>query len=308
MLGELSDPATHVLNTPPPRSGSSTATTTERQPTVKTTADGVVVVTMTNYGNLQDFNGTAEKLAAVKKKIPKARAIVFDLRPSATPTEEEQGMASYGMASSGLAGMVTTSSVAPPGERRRMHVGYEPQDGTTSGGYSSGFYLQGRPSIKPVADAKDLPVVFLVAAHADLPDTALALQASGKGAIVSEGAASDEAVVTTQTVHLTDNVTAQFRLGELIYEDGTGGFKANVTVPVSTISGEQNPAYQAALQLAMAGKFEPPARALQIGRAEPQRDATYDEMKYPDKGYRVLAAIRLWGVIDNFYPYRELMG
>lgn len=282
MLGELGDPATYVLSAPPPRDASST-TTAERQPTVRTTPDGVVVVTMTNYGDLQDFNGASEKLAAVKKEIPKARAIVIDLRPSATPTEGERGMASFGIAWSGLTGMITTRSVAPPGERRRMHVGYEPQDGTTTGGYSSGFYLQGRPSIKPATDAKDVPVVFLVAPHADLPDTALALQASGKGAIVSEGTASDEAVVRTQTVHLADNVTAQVRLGELIYEDGTGGFKANVTVSTSTIGREQNPAYQAALQLAMAAKFEPPARALLIGRAEPRRDATYDEMKYPDK-------------------------
>ena len=306
MLSELGDPATHVLSAPPPKSASS-ATTAERQPTVRTTADGVVVVTMTNYGDLQDFNGTAEKLAAVKKEIPKARAIVIDLRPSPTPTEEEQGMASYGIASSGLGAMVTTRPVAMPGERRRMHVGYEPQDGTTSGGYSSGFYLQGRPSIKPAADAKDVPVVFLVGPHADLPDAALALQASGKGAIVSEGTAGDEAVVTTQTVHLADNVTAQIRLGELIYEDGTGGFKANVTFPASNVVGEQNPAYQTALQLAMVGNFEPPARALLAGRAEPRRDATYDEMKYPARDYRVLAAFRLWAVIDYFFPYKELM-
>lgn len=128
------------------------------------------MVTMTNYGDLQDRNGTAEKLAAVKKEIPEARAIVIDLRPSVTPTEEEQGMASYGIARSGLAGLVTTRSVALPSERRRMHVGYEPQDGTTSAGYSSGFYLQGRPSIEPAADAKDVPVVFLVGPAADIPD------------------------------------------------------------------------------------------------------------------------------------------
>ena len=79
-----------------------------------------------------------------------------------------------------------------PGERQRMHVGYAPQDGTTSGGYSSGFYLQGRPGIKPESVAKDIPVVFLVAPHSDLPEVALGLQASGKGAIVAEGTFSEE--------------------------------------------------------------------------------------------------------------------
>lgn len=39
MLGELGDPATGVLTAPPPKKASST-TTAERQPTVRTTADG----------------------------------------------------------------------------------------------------------------------------------------------------------------------------------------------------------------------------------------------------------------------------
>jgi C-terminal processing protease CtpA/Prc len=263
---------------------------------------------MTNYADLTDFNGTADKLAALKRELPKAHAIVFDLRPSVMPSEEEQGMASYGISSSGLDVMFGTASLPLPGERRRMHVGYAPQDGTTSGGYSSGFYLQGRQAIKPGSGARDIPVVFLVSPHADLPDLAFALQASGKGAIVAEGQASDEVAVTTETVHLTDNVTAQIRLGELVYSDGTGGFKANLTVPASSVPGEQNPAYQAALQLATAGKFEAPQRTRLGEKASAQRDNAYEEMTYPAKDYRVLAAFRIWAVINYFFPYKQYMG
>jgi hypothetical protein len=100
---------------------------------------------MTKYTDFQDFVGTSEKLEALKKELPTARAVVFDLRPAATPSEAEQGMASYSISESDLARELTTVSLEMPGERRRMHVGYAPQDGATSRDYSSGFYLP-RPS------------------------------------------------------------------------------------------------------------------------------------------------------------------
>jgi C-terminal processing protease CtpA/Prc len=307
MLSELADPVTRVLDLPVPPSETSSLPT-ERQPTFRRNADGVLVVAMTNYADFQDFVGTREKLAALKKEIPTARAVVFDLRPVVTPSESEQGLVSYGISGSGLAGFLTTASVDMPGERRRMHVGYTPQDGSTSGDYSSGFYLQGRQPIKTESGAKDIPVVFLIGPHADLPDMALGFQASGKGAIVSEGVFNEEVAVSTQTIELPDGVRAQIRLGELVEGDGTGGFQPNLTVPTSGVKGEENPALQAAIQLATSGKFSPPSRARLSERATPPRDKTYDDMQYPPSEYRVLAAFRVWAVINYFFPYKEFMG
>jgi C-terminal processing protease CtpA/Prc len=305
MLNELGDPVTHVLNASVPTSPSSSA---ERQPTFRRNADGVLVVAMTNYSDFEDFVGTTEKLAALKKELPTARAIVFDLRPAVAPSEADQGLASYGISDSGLPGLLSSVSVDMPGERRRMHVGYAPQDGSTSGDYSSGFYLQGRQPIKPESGAKDIPVVFLIGPHADLPDMALGLQASGRGALVSEGVFNEEVAVSTQNVELPDGLRAQFRLGELVYGDGTSGFEPNLTVPNSGVKGGQDPALQAAIQLATSGKFSAPSRAKLIERAAPLLDKTYEDMPYPAPEYRVLAAFRIWAVIDYFFPYKEFMG
>jgi C-terminal processing protease CtpA/Prc len=305
MLNELGDPVTHVLNASVPTSPSSSA---ERQPTFRRNADGVLVVAMTNYSDFEDFGGTREKLAALKKELPTARAIVFDLRPAVPPSESDQGLASNGISGSGLPGLLTSVSVDMPGERRRMHVGYAPQDGSTSGDYSSGFYLQGRQPIKAESGAKDIPVVFLIGPHADLPDMALGLQASGRGAIVSEGLFNEEVAVSTQNIELPDGLRAQFRLGELVYGDGTSGFEPNLTVPNSGAKGGQDPALQAAIQLATSGKFSAPSRARLLERAAPVRDKTYEDMPYPAPEYRVLAAFRIWAVIDYFFPYKEFMG
>jgi hypothetical protein len=67
LLNELGDPVTRVRDAPSAANSSSPA---ERQPTYRKNADGVLLVSMTNYADLQDFAGTREKLGALKKNSP----------------------------------------------------------------------------------------------------------------------------------------------------------------------------------------------------------------------------------------------
>ena len=124
MLTELGDPATHVLTAPSKAAGENSTPPEEQQPTFRKNADGILIVTMTNYSAFQDFVGTREKLGAIKKQLPTATGVVFDLRPTRTPSESEQGMAAYGLSESGLPEILTSVSLDLPGERRRMHIGY----------------------------------------------------------------------------------------------------------------------------------------------------------------------------------------
>jgi C-terminal processing protease CtpA/Prc len=113
---------------------------------------------------------------------------------------------------------------------------------------------------------------------------------------------------STRNVELPDGLRAQIRLGELIYGDGSSGFEPNLTVAASSVKGEQNPAFQAAIQFAKAGKFTPPVRTRLPERAAAPPDNTYADMQYPPAEYRVLGAIRIWAVINYFFPYKQLMG
>jgi hypothetical protein len=307
MLETLGDPVTRVL-AEPLQAGSASSTASEHQPTFQKNAAGVLVVSMTHYSELQDFVGVDAKLQALKKEIPGATGVLFDLRPDHSPSESEQGFAAYEISSSDLAAALTTVPIDLPGERRRMHQGYPPQEGTTSGAYASGFFFQGRPPIKSRPGAKDIPIVFLIKANSDLPDMALGFQSAGRGAIVAEGPVSEDPAVSTQTIELCDDVKVQIRLGELIYNDGTSGFAPNLSIQSSNLTGDKNPAFREALELATSGKFSPAPRARVIERASPQFDKTYEDMEYPPLAYRVLAAFRLWAVIDYFYPYKDLMG
>jgi C-terminal processing protease CtpA/Prc len=307
MLSELGDPVTRVLQPPKP-APATPPSSTEPQPAFKRNPDGVLIVSITRYTDLLDTRGALNKLEALKNELPQARAVVFDLRPAQPPSDGLQGAVSFAFKLSNLPGALTSVRLGMPSERRRVHFGYPPQTGATSGDYSEGFYLRGRQSVEPGPAGKSLPVVFLVGPGTDLPESALAFQAAGKGAIVSEGDFNEEGVVSTQTVDLPGGIHAQIRLGETSYEDGASGFAPNLAVPVSDVRGDQNPALLAAIGLAGQGTFPPPPRAKLASRSSAQLDNTYKEMTYPAAEYRVLAAFRIWAVIDYFFPYKEFIG
>jgi hypothetical protein len=109
-------------------------------------------------------------------------------------------------------------------------------------------------------------------------------------------------------VDLPDGVEAQIRLGELVYGDGTSGFEPNLTVPASSVKGEQNPAFQAAVQLARQDKFSAPSRIKLSQQAAAPLDKTCSDMPYPPAEDRVLAAFRILAVINYFFPYKQFMG
>jgi len=305
MLKALGDPATRVRRDPPAHSP---ATAGAADPSFHALADGVLVVSMNNFGEQIAFRSIVQQTAAVAKEVPKAKAVIFDLRPAAPLTENQQGSVLVAFDYGNLANVLTSSPVNVPGERRRMHVGFVPQRGGSSGGYESAFYISQRTKISPGTGAKDLPTVFLVNRDSEVPAAALALQAAGKAAIVAEGSIDDSSFVTTQRFKLVDDVEAEIRLGELIYADGTSGVAPDETVPPSQTTGEQNPAFQRALALAKDFKISPVGRRHVAASAAIMQEKPYPDMSYPAREYRVLAAFRIWTVINYFFPYKELMG
>jgi C-terminal processing protease CtpA/Prc len=189
-----------------------------------------------------------------------------------------------------------------------MHVGFATQVGSTSGGYTSGFYVADGERINPVKKSQAKPIVFLVNPDSEIPPVALALQGAGKAVVVAEGGANDASVVTTQRINLPDGVMARIRLSESVYEDGTGGFAADLTVTPSSLTGDENPAWKRAIEIVRDFKPYPSARRPLPARAAPPSEKNYAEMTCPSAEYRLLAVFRLWAAINYFHPYRDLMG
>jgi C-terminal processing protease CtpA/Prc len=303
MLLALGDPATRVIEE---GDSGTTSSERERQPTFTATPDDILVVTIHHYEDLTDPHGTMAKMAAIKKEIAQARGVLFDLRAK-TALSQEKFYLCYAFAASGIATMLSATPFAAAGERSRMHSGFAPQTGFNTGMYASALKVVDGRRFLPAPEAQDVPTVFLINAWSVLPPEALALQAAGKAIIMGEEGASDVSLVQTHPIHLTDEVTAQMRLSELIFADGSGGSLPDIIVSASQNPEEEDQALTAALELLRDFRPEKLTRAPLPAQAVPAPENAYPEMTCPPPEYRLLAAFRIWTIINYFFPYKHLM-
>jgi hypothetical protein len=304
MLAALGDPVTRVAQREPV---DTVAPPHERQPSYTFTPDGILVVTVHHYKDLSDFSGARQKIAAIKVEIPKARGVLFDLR-AATPVSYEMRMTMLIVfQSSEIASVLSSTPLTTAGERTRMHIGLAPVGG---GGflYTSAFQIADGHRVSPAPEARDIPTVFLINGWTALPPEALALQVAGKAAIVVEGSASDASLgVKTHSIPLGDGAVAKIRLGEIISEDGAGGFLPDRVIPPAQTPGEGDPALDAALELLKDFKPSETRRTPLPTHAAPLPENAYPEMAFPPLEYRLLAAFRIWTAIHYFFPYKDLI-
>ena len=298
MLEALGDPATHVVSKPPaapPRAEK------EQDPRREWTGDRTLVVTVHDYADLMDFEGASSRFQAVGKELPKARAVLFDLRSAAPVAGDQAGMLSFIFDFSGLPNALSAFPLAGPGQRFRMHVGLAPAEGSTSGGYYSAFLVHDGQRFPGGSSVQERPLGFLINGWSDLPPIALALQAAGKAFIAAEGAVTDAGIAGTYGMWLADGVKAQLRAGELVNADGSSGLRIDARVPTDR-------AREEALALLDRPPASAPAGAAPPARAAPQTDKAYADMKYPSAEYRLLAVFRIWNVGHYFFPYKDLIG
>jgi len=304
MLAVLGDPVTRVINQEP---ADTTSPPHEIQPSYTFTPDRILVVTINYYQDIFDIHGAAQKMAAVKTEIPKARGILFDLR-AASPVSLEMGELSLVFRLSEIDTVLSSTPLATAGERSRMHIGLAPQISAIGFPYTAAFQIVDGRRILPTPEAQDLPIVFLINGWSQLPAEALALQIAGKAAIIVEGSASDASLgVKTHPVPLSDGVVAKFRLGEIICADGSGGFYPDRIIAPSQLPGEDDQALTAALELLRNFKPRKTKRAPLPAHAAPMPENAYSEMAFPPLEYRLLAAFRIWTVIHYFFAYKDLI-
>jgi C-terminal processing protease CtpA/Prc len=288
MLKELGDPATRVVQQ---RRESRAA---HDVALVRWVGD-VLVIGAGPYAEAKTGMALWGDIAALSKEITKAKQVIIDLRFH-PQNPDERGMAASVV--SELRGLVSEVVVAPASVAV-FHSGYTPQQGTTSGGYFSGLLtIPGeafRPSAAPSAPSR---VLFVSDADSAIPPLAIALHDAGKALIVSDAPLGDHLVVNTKTIELGEQWRALIRLQTM-----------SVSIAADVIAADP---MTEALAIANGAKSAPSARRFEAGApvAEPRwrPDPDYKDMTYPDLPHRLLAAFRIWSVIEYFYPYKALIG
>jgi hypothetical protein len=115
-----------------------------------------------------------------------------------------------------------------PSMLMRKHSGYANDAGMGSGGYES--LWESQDGVRLPAAPNPIRPVFLVNSQTSIPATALSVQNSGAGAIVSEDAISDQQIAVSRLVPVLGNLRVQVRAKDLAYPDGTTGIAANVVL------------------------------------------------------------------------------
>jgi C-terminal processing protease CtpA/Prc len=305
MLGALGDPVTRVqpVRTGDPGEGLPPG---DSHPSLVRWVEPGVLALYCRPDAASTYEEMAAKLAAARPEIPKAKAMIVDVRgihgwpfhPQYLLSEVEE--------------LLPARTVTAPAQRHLFHSGYRSQLPGPAGSYSSGFLTLFPESFPAATGPAPQRVVFLVSPETEIPPLVAALQAAGQGALVAEGTIGEEGLVQQRTVALGEGFEALVRTTEIVPVPGWPGVHADVEVAPAPAGkpAEADAAFQAALKLARDGwpaslaSSSSPTLPPPSGRP----DKPYQEMTDPSLEYRLLAVFRLWNVFHYFHPYIELAG
>ncbi len=300
MLDTLDDPITRVVE---PSSSAEPGPDIPREFAYRWVDDRVLVITAGNY-YLLTSPPASQRLAEVAALVPTARAVVFDLRSSSAVDPYGRLMLSGAFAA--IERLVSAGPIPTAANRRRVFYGFESPGPFDAGIYRTGLFTKSSTTLRPASNARDVPSVFVLNEHAATIASTVALQAAGLARIVYEGELRNTSCAEFATVELADGLVAHVRQSESVLPDGTNGDLAPDEIVPSSRSGASDAAMDAAI--AVARNFEPSRaqrRALPASAAA-MRERAYPDMRFPSLEYRLLAAFRLWNVIEYFYPYKDL--
>ena len=302
LLAVLGDPATTVRLT-----GAAPATPAPAAPAdslqVQLTTSNTLVLRANAYAGADDYDATIRKLSHLIDLLPKADAVLLDLRSARPLNERQAGALAYAVQYTRLGRRLASRPGATPAMRLRGHSGFAPEGGSAgSGGYYSYFYTKTGEPLLPYAAARARPVALLLNENSPLPPTLYALLGEPQVRAFSAGPVSDAAMAETASFAFSPTITVEFRTGEIVNPDGSLGLRGIELVP-ATVRPEATEAYV----LAQVRTARPAALAGQPAPA-PVAPAplTYPAAPYPELGYRLLAGAKMWAVIHYFHAYREL--
>jgi C-terminal processing protease CtpA/Prc len=296
-LDVLQDPLTRIQ--PTTQSGSSFSK--ENPSPTLTVKDSILYVSIYNLKDLDNWQQALGTLQKISRELAKAQYLVFDLRPTQPNAWADLGLLlDYGNVEPGL----FNGTLTKPSFRSVVHDGFVPERGGSSGGYTSFFRV---PQTKTVTGTlkNNIPIAFLVNENMVLPTIAITLQDAGKALIVSEGPLNLNNTSLTVQYTIADSVTIALRTGELVRENGKGNVVADAVLEKQNdlqINLNKTVALlKAGIPPPTVSKESLPINSLPVKAGFP------NDKRYPTLGNRVLAAAKIYTVINTFFVNKKLM-
>ena len=303
LLSFLNDKNTRVIRTETKKNETANVSTAKESARLE---NGVLIIEAMQISRSapMDFNAYRQTVQKIGQMVSQAKAVIFDVRGVDYTSNESvffiESIANEFMQAT-LAQMLD-KNITLGTIRYRMHSGYAPQFGGTSGGYYSGFTTDTPAEISGNSKTKTLPVAVIINDKSPNVGNVLSgLQTANAAVIIQEGALSEEKGVTVYTMNMPDDLKVKIRTAELINPDGSVGFQADISTGTDAMS--------EALKIVAQKDFKRTANknAMPTGFRS-SKDKTYAEMEFPSAEYRLLALFKFWNVINYFFPYKDLIG
>lgn len=271
--------------------------------------DSILIMRLNDKAIADDYNETVKVTSKTSNLLDGAKAIVFDLRnisPDnrlADPSEINYEFATGNYSYKGLSSMLCSSFQSLPAERFVIHQGFKPEGQSgASYAYQSYFRINHSNTTNGLRETP-LRIVFLLNKNVAVPDVAIALQKQGLAIILSEDNNIESRAIPA--IHYTiDSVDISLRTSELADEDGLLSVKEDsLLIPQM----DYNINLQTAIAVAqMPAKKRNNKTNIQSGYTGVWKAEEYNTTRYPDLGYRILAAAKMYSVIRFFNPDKDL--
>ena len=249
-----------------------------------------------------DFS--ANNLKLLIDSIRNAHGIIIDLRQT-TSSSISDDYAPWFMKQ--LVSYIVSQKTSFPSSRTRIHYGHESET-FNSEFYYQGWVLQNGSAIKPKPNAIRKPMCLLINRFdANIIDAIAALQHNGVAKVVADDSLNDFAPASVYPMQLSDSVTVNVRLSEVLYSNGNKTFSPDEIVYRNN-SNNDDSLLHAAIQLLNSNNEVRPQTVQQLQNVFTTGDVEgYDSLKYPPAPLRLLGLMRYWSAIQYFCPNKDMI-
>ena len=304
-LQVLDDPVTRVLEAQAAGDESASNSAGNKPASAATyyrTVDGYVVIVASDWVKaLVNEDPDFDKEPQMVMEILKAKGAVLDCRYS------DVAASSFYLEFylNRLLPQIVQGNVVLGTQRYRVHNGYPPQRGSTSGEYSSSFVTEAPGALPGQAEIRKPLAMVIDEKTPKLIPLLSGLQGWG-ARVIQVGARDSESSIKTDQMILGDGVTVRVRATEFVHPNGESTFQPDVQVPASASDERVVSTAIAALNVSANDKTATASPSSPPLTMKTSRDDPYASMTFPSEEYRLLALFRFWNIINYFYPYREL--
>ena len=240
------------------------------------------------------IKGSTDNWSEVMKVLSEYKDILKQYDDIIIDISQLKGELGWLLDYSGYGKALFKGNITTQGKKMIAYNGFVPETGTSSGGYSSYYKVYPSETLTGTS-AQEKSIVFIASSESSIPELAYALRNAGHASIIGTDSFPDKE--NAVEIPLSEGIKCNLRLSESI--GGKSGPDAVIPYPR---------ALEVAEMFLLDKKFASNKGHEFVQNSTIKKSPEYLKTRYPDLGYRVLAASKIHYIINNFFPNKKLMG